>query len=113
MEEYRYGIGVGRIAARFHNSLTRLLTAACELVRDQTGLDLVALSGGVFQNALILKQLSDSLEKRGFTVLTHHLTPPNDGCISLGQVAVAAAQLGREKQVEGSKFKVKVKTACL
>ncbi|HEY9074730.1 MAG TPA: hypothetical protein VIN67_11420, partial [Desulfobaccales bacterium] len=98
LEEFRYGIGAGRIAARFHNSLVRLLTAACELVRDQTGLDLVALSGGVFQNALILKQLSDSLEKRGFTVLTHHLTPPNDGCISLGQVAVAAAQLGREKK---------------
>jgi hydrogenase maturation protein HypF len=99
VEEYRYGIGAGRIAARFHNSLVRLLTAACELVRDQTGLDLVALSGGVFQNVLILKQLSDSLEKRGFMVLTHKLTPPNDGCISLGQVAVAAAQLGREKQV--------------
>jgi hydrogenase maturation protein HypF len=57
----------------------------------------VALSGGVFQNALILRQLYDSLEKRGFQVLTHKLTPPNDGCISLGQVAVAAARLEMEK----------------
>jgi len=41
--------------------------------------------------------LHDSLEKRGFKVLTHRLTPPNDGCISLGQVAVAAAQLEQER----------------
>jgi hydrogenase maturation protein HypF len=97
LDDYRYGVGTARIAARFHNSLVRLLTAACELVRDQTGLDLVALSGGVFQNGLILQNLYNSLEKRGFQVLTHRLTPPNDGCISLGQVAVAAAQLGKEK----------------
>ncbi|MCX5893359.1 MAG: hypothetical protein NTW80_10400 [Deltaproteobacteria bacterium] len=74
----------------------RLLTAACELVRDQTGLELVALSGGVFQNALLLTGLSNSLEQCGFEVLTHRLTPPNDGCISLGQVAVAAARLKLE-----------------
>ena len=93
IEEYRAGIGPGKIAARFHNSMVRLLTAACELVRDQTGLDLVALSGGVFQNALLLTRLCDSLEKRDFQVLTHRLTPPNDGCIALGQAAVAAARL--------------------
>jgi hydrogenase maturation protein HypF len=97
VDEYRYGINPAKIAARFHNSMVRLLTAACELVRNQTGLDLVALSGGVFQNALILRQLYDALVKRGFQVLTHRLTPPNDGCISLGQVAVAAARLGQEK----------------
>ncbi len=96
VDEYRYGIDPAKIAARFHNSIVRLLTAACELVRNQTGLDLVALSGGVFQNALILRQLYGSLEKRGFQVLTHKLTPPNDGCISLGQVAVAAARLELE-----------------
>lgn len=96
IDEYRYGIGIDKIAARFHNSMVRLLTAACELVRDQTGLEQVALSGGVFQNALILSRLSESLEKRSFQVLTHRLTPPNDGCIALGQVAVAAAQLEQE-----------------
>ena len=57
MDEYRFGIDPGKIAARFHNSMVRLFTAACELVRDQTGLDLVALSGGVFQNALLLTRL--------------------------------------------------------
>ncbi len=97
LDEYRFGIGVPRIAARFHNSMVRLLTAACELVRNQTGVDLVALSGGVFQNVLILRRLRESLERSGFRVLTHRLTPPNDGCISLGQVAVAAARLELKK----------------
>ena len=97
IDDYRAGIDPGKISARFHNSMVRLLTAACELVRDQTGLDLVALSGGVFQNALLLTRLRDSLEKRHFRVLTHRLTPPNDGCIALGQAAVAAARLIAEK----------------
>ncbi len=96
LNEHLNGIDAAKIAARFHNSLVRLLTAACELVRDQTGLDLVALSGGVFQNAWMLQQLSNSLEQLGFQVLTHRLAPPNDGCISLGQVAVAAARLEKE-----------------
>jgi hydrogenase maturation protein HypF len=95
IEEYRQGHGPDKIAARFHNSLVRLLTAACELVRDQTRLETVALSGGVFQNGLIFARLTEALEKRGFRLLTHQLTPPNDGCISLGQAAVAAARLER------------------
>ncbi len=70
------GIDAAAIAARFHNSLVRLLTEACVLVREQTGLDLVALSGGVFQNALMLQQLSNSLEQLGFQVLTHRLGRP-------------------------------------
>ncbi|MGP7987099.1 MAG: carbamoyltransferase HypF [Desulfobaccales bacterium] len=98
LDEHLNGIDAAKIAARFHNSLVRLLTAACELVRDQTGLDLVALSGGVFQNAWMLQQLSNSLEQLGFQVLTHRLAPPNDGCISLGQVAVAAARLEKENR---------------
>ncbi len=69
-----------------------------DLVREQTGLTLVALSGGVFQNARMLEHLSNSLEQRGFQVLTHRLAPPNDGCISLGQVAVAAARLEKENR---------------
>ncbi len=87
------GIGHAIVAARFHNSLVRGLAAACEAVRERTGLNLVALSGGVFQNALMAVGLKDRLEQSGFEVLTHKLVPPNDGGISLGQVAVAAARL--------------------
>ncbi len=88
------GVDEARIAARFHNSLVRLLADACKRLRERTGLELVALSGGVFQNALMLVRLGQLLTEMGFEVLTHSLTPPNDGCISLGQIAVAGARLG-------------------
>ncbi len=98
VEDCWQGVETPKIAARFHNSLVHLLAAACELVREQTGLETVALSGGVFQNALMLTRLLDRLETLGFEVLTHRLTPPNDGSISLGQVAAAAARLRGEKE---------------
>jgi hydrogenase maturation protein HypF len=96
VEERLAGVDNAIIAARFHNSLILSLAAACEAVRDTTGLNLVALSGGVFQNALMAVGLKGRLEGLGFEVLTHTLVPPNDGGIALGQVAVAAARLRRE-----------------
>jgi len=82
------------VAARFHAGLVDLLARAANEAREHTGLDAVALSGGVFQNALLLTGLCARLEADGFTVLTHSRVPPNDAGISLGQVAVAIA-LGR------------------
>jgi hydrogenase maturation protein HypF len=80
------------IAARFHNGVVAAILAVCEHVRSGHGLATVALSGGVFQNLLLLERTVDGLTARGFTVLTHHRVPPNDGGISLGQAAVAAAR---------------------
>ncbi|MBV9314037.1 MAG: carbamoyltransferase HypF [Pseudonocardia sp.] len=80
------------IAARFHAGLVDLLARAASAARERTGLDTVALSGGVFQNALLLTGLCARLEADGFTVLTHSRVPPNDAGISLGQVAVAIAR---------------------
>jgi hydrogenase maturation protein HypF len=80
------------IAARFHNTIAGLIARTCVIIRDQTGLQLVALSGGVFQNLRLLTSAVDQLESRGFTVLTHHQVPCNDGGISLGQAAIAAAR---------------------
>jgi hydrogenase maturation protein HypF len=85
------------IAGRFHQSLAKGLTGMCQGLRERTGLNLVALSGGVFQNSLLLQYVKTSLAQQGFEVLTHRLVPPNDGGIALGQVAVAAARLGKEK----------------
>jgi hydrogenase maturation protein HypF len=88
------GAGVPRevAAARFHNGLAALIIDGCELLREQHDLRTVALSGGVFQNLLLLGRTVAGLEARGFTVLTHSRVPCNDGGISLGQAVVAAAR---------------------
>ena len=80
------------IAARFHNGLAALIEDGCVLLRDQHGVGTVALSGGVFQNMLLLRQAVSRLEARGFRVLVHSRVPCNDGGISLGQAVVAAAR---------------------
>ncbi len=80
------------VAGRFHNWVVDVIAESCERVRSIHGLGVVALSGGVFQNAVVVERSIGSLEDRGFRVLTHRQVPPNDGGISLGQVAVAAAR---------------------
>jgi hydrogenase maturation protein HypF len=87
--DLRAGTGVPVIAARFHNAVAGLIGAGAARVRETTGLTAVALSGGVFQNVLLLERAVADLEAQGFTVLVHHRVPPNDGGISLGQAAVA------------------------
>ncbi len=80
------------IAARFHHGVAALIEAGCLLMRDRYGLGTVALSGGVFQNLLLLHAAVGRLEARGFRVLLHSRVPCNDGGISLGQAVVAAAR---------------------
>jgi hydrogenase maturation protein HypF len=89
------GVPVPQIAGRFHRSIAELLAAACLRAREQTGLSAVALSGGVFQNRLLLEQLVARLNELSFQVYFNRRVPPNDGGLSLGQLAVAAAHLGR------------------
>ena len=62
----------------------------CGFMLRETGIKTVALSGGVFQNRLLLKTTVDLLKKAGFDVLTHKEVPTNDGGIALGQAAVAS-----------------------
>ena len=94
VENLQAGVTVPVIAARFHNALADVVLAVCERLRDEQSISTVALSGGVFQNSLLLTRVLDRLEGRGFEVLTHREVPCNDGGISLGQAAVAAALLG-------------------
>ncbi len=84
------------IAARFHRGVANVIIAVCARLREQTGLAAVALSGGVFQNLLLTHQVVTGLERAHFQVLLHSRVPCNDGGISLGQAAVAAAQDRRE-----------------
>ncbi len=95
VEERLAGKSNAIISARFHNSLIAGLAEICKVLRGRTGLNLVALSGGVFQNGLLVAGLKNRLEWLGFEVLTHKSVPPNDGGIALGQAAVAAARLQR------------------
>lgn len=84
--------GAPAIAMRFHRGLALSIADGCELARETSSLNTVALSGGVFQNVLLLGLTIDELNRRSFEVLTHHRIPPNDGGIGIGQVAVAAAR---------------------
>jgi hypothetical protein len=80
------------VAARFHHGVAAAIERTCAILRSRTGLGVVALSGGVFQNLLLLDRTVTRLEGGGFRVLVHGRVPPNDGGISLGQAAVAAAR---------------------
>jgi hydrogenase maturation protein HypF len=97
VEDVRARVAPGVVAARFHNGLARVVAEVCTALRDRTGLATVALSGGVFQNALLLERVSGGLEQRGFRVLTHSRVPCNDGGISFGQAVVAAARDRRSR----------------
>jgi hydrogenase maturation protein HypF len=90
--ELRAGTPAPLIAARFHNGIAALIEDGCVLARERHGLDIVALSGGVFQNVLVTERAAARLEARGFRVLTHSRVPCNDGGISLGQAVVAGAR---------------------
>jgi hydrogenase maturation protein HypF len=91
VEDLRAGVPPEVIATRFHHGVSDAIVRICGTLRDTTAVDVVALSGGVFQNVLLLERTVDRLESAGFRVLTHSRVPPNDGGISLGQVAIAAA----------------------
>ena len=86
-----------RLAWEFHQGLADGIVEICCAIREKTGIDAAALSGGVFQNRLLLRMCEDGLKKEGFEVLTHSMVPPNDGGICLGQAAVAARVLKRMK----------------
>jgi len=77
------------ISARFHNSIARVISRMAKKIREKTGLSDVFLSGGVFQNTLLLEKAWDILNEDGFRVHIHQKIPPNDGCISLGQAFYA------------------------
>jgi hydrogenase maturation protein HypF len=89
------GVPNSQIADRFHRSIAELLATVCYDARTHTGLNAVALSGGVFQNRLLLERLVKRLEEMAFQVYVNRRVPPNDGGISLGQIAVAAAHIQR------------------
>jgi hydrogenase maturation protein HypF len=91
VEDIRAGVDRAEVSARFHNWLIASLVKAAEVLRQKHRVEKVALSGGCFQNEILLRGLMDQLPERGFDVLVNRKVPANDGGISYGQVIVAAA----------------------
>jgi hydrogenase maturation protein HypF len=83
------GLSPSLISGKFHRTVARLVVETCSRIRSDSGLDRVVLSGGVFQNTLLLALVFDGLKEAGFRAYTHHLVPTNDGGISLGQAVIA------------------------
>jgi hydrogenase maturation protein HypF len=94
IEKKQKGEDPGKLAYDFHRELARLIVKTCVEIREKTTRNVAVLSGGCFQNLLLLELCKNGLKASGFTVLTHHLIPPNDGGIALGQAVVASSLQG-------------------
>jgi len=88
-EELLAGASRAGLARRFHATVALAAAQVCEEIRSASGVNRVALSGGVFQNRLLSEEMVTLLRARGFEVYTHRLVPPNDGGIALGQAVIA------------------------
>jgi hydrogenase maturation protein HypF len=87
--DLRDGRPVSAMASAFHVAVAQLIADAADQLRATTGISCVALSGGVFQNVLVTRLARAECERRQLRVLTHHLVPPNDGGLALGQAVIA------------------------
>jgi hydrogenase maturation protein HypF len=96
VDEVKRNIDPSLISARFHNSLARAIARLAIRMREATGLSEVVLSGGVFQNHLLMGRVVDLLEGADFKTYIHHKVPANDGGIALGQAFHALCLLGED-----------------
>lgn len=90
ISDFLAGMSQSRMAAKFHNSIAQLSLQTCQIIKNESGVSSVALSGGVWQNKVLLTSTIQLLEKHNFTVLWHSMIPTNDGGIAFGQACVAA-----------------------
>ncbi len=93
--DLRAGLPVSTIAARFHNGVADLVLALSRRLSQEHGLNVVALSGGVFQNVALLERCLRRLRAAGFEILIHRLVPPNDGGLALGQAVIGGCYVFR------------------
>jgi hydrogenase maturation protein HypF len=98
VSDLRRDVDRAAISAKFHNTIADIIVGVSQAARERTGINRVALSGGVFQNMYLLGRTLDGLERQGFEALIHHQVPANDGGIALGQAVIANARLSRRKE---------------
>ena len=89
VEDLHAGKSIGQIGANFHKTIADMAIEVCRRARTSTGLNEVALSGGVWQNQILLDLVRDGLRQSEFTVYFHQQVPTNDGGLSLGQAVIA------------------------
>jgi hydrogenase maturation protein HypF len=91
-EDIKNGAAASKVAGRFHNTLAQATAAAAVIASQLCECKTVCLSGGVFQNAFLVERLVPLLKQAGLTPMLHRRTPPNDECISYGQLVIAGAK---------------------
>ena len=89
----RRGISPEKISGKFHNTIARIIVETAEKAMTAYGVDCAALSGGVFQNMLLLNKTLALFRRKGVKYYIPRQVPPNDGCISLGQAVIANYEL--------------------
>jgi hydrogenase maturation protein HypF len=89
VQDVKNNVAQARIAMKFHRTMAEMVVQMCHRLAQRSGINRVALSGGVFQNRLLLRLTVAVLEEAGFEVLTHSKVPTNDGGVSLGQAVIA------------------------
>jgi hydrogenase maturation protein HypF len=102
LSDLAYRVPPGTIAAKFHLGLAEAVAEMAGRLARNAGFGTVALSGGCFQNAVLLEEARRRLHARDFAVLSHCEVPANDGGLALGQAAVAAARLIEAKEPTGA-----------
>ncbi len=99
VEDLLSGREIGEISSRFHRTVAEVVVAGCEEIREAGGVSAVALSGGTFQNVLLIEQAVELLTEKGFTVYRHRRVPANDGGLSLGQAVLANRAVRQKEQL--------------
>jgi hydrogenase maturation protein HypF len=93
VDDLAHGVAPAQIARRFHFTLAKMILEVCRQIRSSCGISRVVLSGGAFINEVLTSDAVRLLEQDGFVVFRHEVVPTGDGGLSLGQLAIAAAQL--------------------
>jgi len=100
VQDIRANKSVGMIGARFHRTVSEIAIDICKCARETTGLNEIALSGGVWQNQILLDLVRAGLRQEDFLVYSHQQVPSNDGGLALGQAVIANFEISNRKAHE-------------